>query len=120
MILQALKEYYDRKAADSDSNIAPPGWEWKEIPYIIVLNKDGQPVNMFEHDHSAARGEMSTVKLVVFKHDSYLGNTLSKDLFQRVKITKIDANKPARSTSDYEITVEKDGLPQGVEVIEKP
>jgi CRISPR-associated protein Csd1 len=46
MILQALKEYYDRKAADSDSGIAPPGWEWKEIPYIIVLNKDGQPVNI--------------------------------------------------------------------------
>jgi CRISPR-associated protein Csd2 len=77
-------------------------------------------VNMFEHDHSAARGEMSTVKLVVFKHNSYLGNTSSKDLFQRVKVTKIDANKPARSTSDYEITVEKDCLPQGVEVIEKP
>ena len=44
MILQALKEYYDRKTADSD--IAPPGWEWKEIPYIIVLNMDGIPVNV--------------------------------------------------------------------------
>ena len=41
MILHALKEYYDRKAADPDSSIAPPGWEWKEIPFIIVLNKKG-------------------------------------------------------------------------------
>ena len=41
MILQALKEYYDRKAADSDSCIAPLGWEWKEIPYLIVLHRDG-------------------------------------------------------------------------------
>ena len=42
MILQALKEYYDRKAADPDSNIAPPGWEWKEIPFVICLNNDVQ------------------------------------------------------------------------------
>ncbi len=41
MILQALKEYYDRKAADSNSGIAPLGWEKKEIPFLIVLNNDG-------------------------------------------------------------------------------
>lgn len=41
MILQALKEYYDRKAADPESNIAPLGWERKEIPYLIVLREDG-------------------------------------------------------------------------------
>ena len=41
MILQALKEYYDRKAADSDSGIAPLGWERKEIPYLIVICNDG-------------------------------------------------------------------------------
>ena len=41
MILQALKEYYDRKAADPDSGIAPLGWEWKEIPFVFVLNEDG-------------------------------------------------------------------------------
>jgi CRISPR-associated protein Csd1 len=46
MILQALKEYYDRKAADTDSDIAPPGWEWKEISYIILLDKDGKPTNI--------------------------------------------------------------------------
>jgi len=42
MILQALKEYYDRKAADPKSGIAPIGWEWKEIPFIIVLDKKGK------------------------------------------------------------------------------
>jgi CRISPR-associated protein Csd1 len=41
MILQALKGYYDRKAADPESSIAPTGWEWKEIPFIIVLDKKG-------------------------------------------------------------------------------
>jgi len=44
MILQALKEYYDRKAADLDSGIAPLGWERKEIPFLVILNEDGMPV----------------------------------------------------------------------------
>jgi len=42
MILQALYEYYQRKAADPESHIAPEGWEWKEIPYVIVINKKGE------------------------------------------------------------------------------
>lgn len=46
MILQALKAYYDRKAADPASDIAPLGWEWKEIPYLIVLDRDGNLVNV--------------------------------------------------------------------------
>ncbi len=43
MILQALQEYYDRKANDPDSAIAPLGWEIKEIPYVVVLSPDGTP-----------------------------------------------------------------------------
>ena len=46
MILQALKEYYDRKSADPESEIAPPGWQWKAIEYVVVLNSDGEPVNV--------------------------------------------------------------------------
>lgn len=42
MILQALKEYYDRKAADPDSGIAPEGWEWREIPFLVILDRTGQ------------------------------------------------------------------------------
>jgi CRISPR-associated protein Csd1 len=41
MILQALKSYYDRKAAEPDSDIAPEGWEYKEIPFIVVLDYEG-------------------------------------------------------------------------------
>lgn len=46
MILLALKEYYDRKAADPESNIAPPGWEWKEIPFVLVLDETGSLVQI--------------------------------------------------------------------------
>lgn len=46
MILTSLVDYYNRKAADPESGIAPPGWEVKEIPYIILLNEEGIPVNL--------------------------------------------------------------------------
>ena len=46
MILQALKEYYDRKAADPDSGIAPLGWEWKGIPYLVVVTEDGRFIRL--------------------------------------------------------------------------
>ena len=46
MILQALKEYYDRKAEDPEAQMAPPGFEWKEIPYIVVLDPEGTPVSL--------------------------------------------------------------------------
>ncbi len=46
MILQALKEYYDRKAADPDSGIAPEGWEKKEIPFVIIIDKKGDFVKI--------------------------------------------------------------------------
>lgn len=46
MILQALKEYYDRKAADPDSEMAPQGWERKEIPFIIVLDNEGNLIQI--------------------------------------------------------------------------
>ena len=72
-------------------------------------------VNMFEHDHSAARGLMSTQKLIVFKHDSALGNAPSHRLFDLVKIAKKKPDVVARKFSDYEVAVpdEKD-LPSGV------
>ncbi|MDR2149604.1 MAG: type I-C CRISPR-associated protein Cas8c/Csd1 [Spirochaetaceae bacterium] len=46
MILQSLKGYYDRKAADSESGIAPEGWEWKEIPFILVLDNNGRLIQI--------------------------------------------------------------------------
>jgi CRISPR-associated protein Csd1 len=46
MILQALKDYYDRKAADPDGGIAPEGFEYKEIPFVVVLDRDGNFVQI--------------------------------------------------------------------------
>ena len=73
---------------------------------------------MFEHDRSAARGLMATQKLIVFKHDSALGNAPAHKLFERVKITRKDDSKPARVFSDYDVTIDKAGLPVGVELLE--
>ena len=46
MILQALKEYYDRKASDPDSQIAPEGFEKKEIPFIVTINSNGEFISL--------------------------------------------------------------------------
>ncbi|HIH03824.1 MAG TPA: type I-C CRISPR-associated protein Cas7/Csd2 [Methanoregulaceae archaeon] len=80
-------------------------------------------VNMFEHDHSAARGKMSARKLLVFKHDSELGCYQAHLLFDRVKVTRRshDARAPglpARSFEDYEVTIDR-VMPGGVELIER-
>jgi CRISPR-associated protein Csd2 len=75
-------------------------------------------VNMFEHDHSAARGKMSARKLIVFKHDSELGCCQSHILFDKIKVERLSKDLPPRSFNDYKVTVAKD-VPKGVEVIEK-
>ena len=77
-------------------------------------------INMFEHDHSAARGQMATCKLVIFKHASALGNASSRSLFDRISVTKNDQAKPARDISDYTISICRENLPSGIEIIEKP
>jgi CRISPR-associated protein Csd2 len=76
--------------------------------------------NMFEHDRSAARGLMSTQKLVIFKHDSALGNAPAHQLFGRVTLKRKDESKPARDFADYAFAINRDGLPAGVTIIEKP
>ena len=75
---------------------------------------------MFEHDRSAARGMMVTRKLVIFKHQSKLGNAPAHTLFERVKTVRKDASRPVRFYADYDVTIGRDGLPSGVEIIEKP
>jgi CRISPR-associated protein Csd2 len=74
--------------------------------------------NMFDHDHSAARGMMSTRKLIVFKHSTALGSAPSHQLFDAIKIERIDQFKPARSFDDYAVSIDKTSIPEGVEVIE--
>lgn len=75
-------------------------------------------VNAFEHDHSAARGEMNARALVVFKHESKLGNARSAQLFERVKIEKRQGVDYPRSYSDYNVSVCKENLPNGITVEE--
>lgn len=78
-------------------------------------------INMFEHDHAAARGKMAVRKLIIFKHDSELGNVQSHKLFDAITIKHNDESKgkPARAFSDYTITVSKEAIPSSVTVIEK-
>lgn len=73
---------------------------------------------MFEHDHSAARGKMTTRKLVVFKHKSDLGNSPAQHQFDRVKVSRKDGVSVPRSFSDYLITIDET-MPDGVEMIKK-
>ena len=71
-------------------------------------------INMFESDHSAARGKMAVRELIVFKHDSELGNAPAYKLFNLVKVQKKEDITAPRAYSDYTIEVEIDKLPQGV------
>jgi len=76
-------------------------------------------VNMFEQDHSAARGKMSARKIFVFKHESELGNAPAAVLFDTITAVQDDKGKPPRSFSDYTITVKTENIPEDVEFIEK-
>lgn len=69
-------------------------------------------INAFENDRAAARGEMNPRKLVIFKHDSHLGNELSGRLFDRVTVTK-NTELP-RSKDDYMVKIDKTNLPSGI------
>lgn len=78
-------------------------------------------INMFEHDRSAARGEMSARKLIVFKHDNPMGNAPAHLLFDSVTVERAEGSEdsPAREYSDYRISIDAERLPAGVSVEEK-
>ena len=73
-------------------------------------------LNMFEHDHSAARGKMAVRELIVFKHDTELGCAPAYKLFESVTIRrkKPDESAPARSYQDYVVEVNESALPAGI------
>ncbi len=75
-------------------------------------------INMFDHDHSAARGKMTARKLIVFKHNSKLGNAPAHELFDLVRVSNKN-NGPPRAYSDYEVFVDRDNVPEQVELQEK-
>ena len=88
--------------------------------------------SMFDHDRSAARGEMNARRLIVFKHDSSLGNAAAHRLFQRVTVNRIydgeeidpaerraDELPPARAFSDYRVHLDNTQVPSGIEIIDR-
>lgn len=88
--------------------------------------------NMFDHDRSAARGEMVGRRLILFRHDSALGNAAAHRLFDLVTVKRhfqgedydlgganTDNLPPARSFADYHVIVKPDRVPDGVQLIEK-
>lgn len=88
--------------------------------------------DMFEHDRSASRGEMAAQKLIVFKHECALGNAQAHHLFDRVTIARKSDGKTveigsqaaenlpvARHFQDYQVSIETENLPQGIEIQEK-
>lgn len=73
-------------------------------------------LNMFELDRSAARGNMAVRELIVFKHDSELGNAPAYKLFDLVKVARKDGVTAPRAYSDYTVTLDEAHLPDGVTV----
>ena len=95
----------------------------KDAPYGTGFSEDDLKLlwqsleHMFEHDRSAARGEMSTRGLYVFKHDSELGNAHAHDLFKRISATK--KVETPRDFGDYEVSVDDSNLPVNVRLERK-
>ena len=71
-------------------------------------------LNMFEHDHSAARGKMAVRELIVFKHDSELGNAPAYKLFELVAVQRRNGVDVPRAYADYAVSVDESRLPEGV------
>lgn len=105
MILQALKEYYDRKAADSDSTIAPEGWEWKEISFIVVLDSKGNLVQIEdtrEGDGAKKRGRNFLVPQGIKRASGIAANLLwdtATYVFGVSNTDGLDSSKAEKATS---------------------
>lgn len=76
-------------------------------------------INLFEHDRSAARGEMAARKLIVFEHEHPMGNVPAHVLFDKVAVTRVEPqpDAPARGFSDYRVEIDRN-LPAGITVTE--
>lgn len=75
-------------------------------------------INMFENDHSAARGKMCMRKLYVFRHSNVLGNCPSHILFDKIQVSAKDEGMPPRAYADYIVSVDRE-MPEGVTLLEK-
>jgi CRISPR-associated protein Csd2 len=109
--LYRVEGYVSAKLANDDNK----GTGFSEEDLELLWNA---LVNMFEHDHSAARGKMAVRKLFIFRHESDLGNAPSHKLFDMVKVEKKDGVVVSRKFGDYSVMVDGQA-PDGVELIEK-
>lgn len=76
-------------------------------------------INMFEHDHSAARGKMAVRELIVFKHSKELGDCPAYKLFEAVEVQRKEDVIYPRKYQDYEIIIHEEQIPETVEMIRK-
>ncbi len=76
-------------------------------------------MNMFEDDRSSLRGQMAVRKLIVFKHNSKLGNAPASVLLDLVEVRPKDNLSVSRNFKDYEVTINREALPKGVTLLEK-
>ncbi|SCJ99057.1 Uncharacterized protein predicted to be involved in DNA repair [uncultured Eubacterium sp.] len=76
-------------------------------------------INMFEIDHSAARGKMAVRELIVFKHSTELGDCPAHKLFETIEVKKKEDVEYPREYGDYDVTIHKDMVPETVEVSRK-
>ena len=80
MILQALKQYYDRKAADPNSGIAPLGWEKKEIPFLVVIDENGDFLH-FEDTRETLGKKLRAKDFIVPSLGEAKGNGIKANFF---------------------------------------
>jgi CRISPR-associated protein Csd1 len=114
MILQSLNDYYHRKAADPESGIAPPGFEWKEIPYILTIDPVGNPVSLsstYEGEGKSKRAKRYLVPQSVKRSSGIAANLLwdNPEYALGVKPRKNSTEKHAafvKQISDLAITAD--------------
>jgi CRISPR-associated protein Csd2 len=95
------------------ANDAKKGTGFSEADLALVWEA---LANMFDHDRAAARGEMTARGLIVFKHDSDLGNAPAHKLLERVTVARVGSDGPPRGFGDYVVTVNEADLPDGITV----
>ncbi len=74
-------------------------------------------LQMFDHDRSASRGEMSARRLFVFKHSNELGNAPATELLDRIQVSRKEDIEVARNFNDYQVKIDDSNLPEGIELI---
>jgi CRISPR-associated protein Csd2 len=99
------------------ANDVKKGTGFSEADLALVWEALG---NMFDHDRAAARGEMTARGLIVFKHESDLGNAPAHKLLERVTVTRAEDDGPPRGFGDYTVTIDEADLPAGISIERRP